>query len=158
MEEEKKTTKEEVAELKEQVAALMAKDAKKDVMISDLMSIADKARLANLEQNKNKRGPNRYKIGKIDGKFIVGWSTVEDKVEQTAGGMWLISQVYELMLSDGSKKDISGYTNFSNARYNDYDVVEEVERKVNSETGEISLVVRALSTGEKIEMNPKFLN
>lgn len=147
----------EMEELKVQVAALLEDKKKKDEMIADLMKVADKGRLAMIADGKNKLGPNRYKVGQCDGAFIIGWSTVEDKVEKGPAGNWIATQIYKIQLSDGKEKRVSSYLNFSDLRYSNPAIVEELSRESDVE-GNLVIKVKVLDTGETLSINAKFLN
>lgn len=148
--EEKTTKNNDIEELKTTVA-------KQAEMIADLMKVADKNRLEWVSQGKEKKGPNRYKLGSYDGKYIVGWRTVEDKVERGENGSFKISQSYEVQFNDDSIKLIVGYSNFSDFRYSNPLVVEEVGRESNNE-GDLLIKVKVLDTGDVLSVNAKFLN
>ncbi|MCK9370265.1 hypothetical protein M0R04_10195 [Candidatus Dojkabacteria bacterium] len=147
----------ELEELKATVAKLLESDSKKSEMIADLMKVADKSRLEWVNSGKDKKGPNRYKVGRHNGQFIVGWKTLEDLVEQDGSGRWLVKQRYELILADGSTKEIAGYVNFSNARYNDPVVLEEISREVKID-GTLVLRGKVVGTNTELSIDAKFVN
>lgn len=154
------TSKEE--ELLKQIEELKSRDAETQKKLEMLYAVADKGRLFNYENQKKEKAPLRVKLSKWNGGTIVGWRTVKDEIvlDPRTGSISGEFQQYEVLLlgPDGktTTHTITGYENFSNARYNERIECEVVSRREDFD-GKITFEL-SLPNGEQISLGSQFIN
>jgi len=153
----------EIDVLREQLAELTKKDEENQKKLQMLYDVADKGRLFNWEQRQKKdKKPQKVALSIYGGKTVVGWRTVKDELIQDprSGRTVGENQEYELLLLDdngaNSVQALSGYLNFSNARYDKRIECEVLGRSENFD-GKITYEV-GLPDGRRINLDSRFVN
>ena len=130
--------------------------------LNRLESAGDVGRLAHYDEKKKKKGPNVFRLstytdpetGKV--KIVTGWRTIKNisfKDPQTK--LLREHQEYELLLEDNSTVKILGYKEFTDTRYANQILVEEVAR-ITDDHG-TALKVRT-KDGRLIDIDINFVN
>lgn len=153
---------EEKSELLERIADLERRDAENQKKLEMLYAVADKGRLFNYENKVSNKAPLRVKLSKWNGGVVVGWRTVKDELvlDPRTGSIAGEIQQYEVLVlgDDGSttKHAISGYENFSNARYNERVECEVVSKSEDYE-GRVTFHI-SLPDGRRLDLGSQFIN
>lgn len=84
-----------------------------------LMQTADKKSMARYMQQHKEDQPQIMKLGKMDGRVIVGWTTEKNKVGKNENGAWFEEQITKVIFDDGShrilpyKQFVENYSKFN---------------------------------------------
>ena len=91
---------------KEALDTLIAKVDKQAEEIKKLTSISDKGRLAHWDSQHKDSIPKQYYLNAIDGKIVLSWTLVKNKVWKEGGenGRWREDQTMEVSFEDETKK------------------------------------------------------
>ena len=130
--------------------------------IKMLVEVADKGRVLNYESQKGGKKPMEVQLSRYMDGYIIGWRTVKDELVKhpTTGAIVGEQQEYEMIIlgDDGEprKVSVSGYSQFSNARY-DTRVTCEVISKKEDFNGNLTFGLR-LPDNKLIEVDSRFIN
>lgn len=144
------------------VGELERRDAENQKKLKMLYDVADKGRVFNYENQNAEKKASRVKLSRYKNKFIVGWRTVRDEIlfNPMTGKPSGEAQEYEILLyepgSATTTDRISGYVNFTNARYDDR-IECLVKSKSTSFDGSTTFVV-LLPDGSELPLDSKFIN
>jgi hypothetical protein len=148
--------------LLKRIAELERRDEENQKKLEVLYAVADKGRLFNHESGSKEKKPVKVKLSVYDDKYVVGWRTVKDELihDPRTGRTVGEAQQYDLLLlgRDGltTTQSVSGYLNFSNARYNERVECEVLSRQ-ESQDGRLTFNV-SLPDGRMLELDSKFIN
>lgn len=129
-----------------------------------LQDVADKGRVFNYESRKAALGKKskKIKLSVLDGKFVIGWATLKDKLIKSPMTGLVVSeeQQYEVLLlapdDSISKAKIDSYSRFTDVRYTERVEVDVVGQSEDYE-GKISFDVK-LPDGRIIKLSDRFIN
>lgn len=149
---------EEIRQLRELVTEQGNTIAKQNEKIA---AVADKSRLEAFDNKGKKKEPNRFRVSTVGDKLIVGWKTIRDFVmPDPITRKPQEMQEYEVQLlgpnGETSLEKVVGYHNFSEMRYSNQLIGEEIGRSINSD-GLITLKLK-LQDGRTIEIDATFIN
>jgi len=131
--------------------------------LTRIASVADVGRLANYDSKTKKLGPRLYRVSaylnpKTDkAQIITSWKTLSNvSFKDTEGGGLHVDQKFELTLEDGSQVLVKGYKEFSDIRYANQVVAEEVSHETDSLN--VTTFTLRFSDGKSIKIREDFLN
>jgi hypothetical protein len=105
-----------------------------------LLQVADKKQLALYYQRNKDKVPPVVKLRTIDGKVIVGWRTLVDKVDQDPVTLrWREKQTIEVLYEDGSSQQFALMDYVKLYKHIEADVISTIN---DSETGKVVLKTR----------------
>ena len=135
---------------------ILARLSKAEETTKDLMDVADKSRLAHLNEKRDKTGKPKFKLSTFNGKVITAWRTVKDVVEKNiSSGNYYEHQEYEIIMEDGSRHTVVGYNKFADIQYGNQIVAEEISREV---TDLSTTLVLSLEDGREMKIDAKYVN
>lgn len=130
--------------------------------VARVEAVADVSRLDKFDQKSAKKQPSRFKVGTFNGKVILRWDNLRNiSFKDMTTGRLVSDQAYQVTLEDESTFEVKGYMEFSNIRYGEMIVGEEVSKKTETVNDkEVTTYTLRLLDGSNrnIEIESPFVN
>lgn len=135
-------------------AAVMARLASLEEKQGLLMQVQDKDKIQKIEDlRRSGKLVKSVKVRKYNGKYIIGWKTVQDEVYKDENGRLIEKQTLKIFFEDDTEQEMTMRQWASAPEY----VAFEVKKESKNEDGDLFFTVLG-PTGKELELNAVFIN